>query len=234
VRPIWTIALLLAATGMAAGAHAQTTPEQTAHRRHYGTIPSPTRHLGEIRPRQSRLGTLRGPQGSLIQSSQMPYLGSGFVMQATKKPPDAAQTATTQAQTQGPLPDSRQDSRQGSPEASQRPSKNADYPPIDRPNGIPQRIVSCWSPPGGSSGDVEVTVRLSFSKAGDIVGQPRVTYVKAGSDETLRKAVSASILTAIQSCLPLRFTPGLGQAIAGRSFAIRFIAPAVKKPAASI
>jgi hypothetical protein len=230
MRPIWTIALLLGATGMAAGAHAQTTPEQTAHRRHYGTIPSPTRHLGEIRPRQSRLGTLRGPQGSLVQSSQMPYLGSGFVMQATKKPADAAQSATAQAQMQGPSPDS----RQGSPEASQRPSKNAEYAPIDRPNGIPQHILACWSPPAGPSGDVEVTVRISFSRAGDIVGQPRVTYVKAGSDETLRKAVSASILTAIQSCAPLRFTPGLGQAIAGRSFAIRFIAPAVKKPAASI
>jgi hypothetical protein len=223
MRPIWTIALLLGATGMAAGAHAQTTPEQTAHRRHYGTIPSPTRHLGEIRPRQSRLGTLRGPQGSLIQSSQMPYFGSGFVMQATKKPPDAAQTATAQGSSQG-----------SSQASSQEPSKKADYPPIDRPNGIPQHILACWSPPAGPSGDVEVTVRISFSRAGDIVGQPRVTYVKAGSDETLRKAVSASILTAIQSCAPLRFTPGLGQAIAGRSFAIRFIAPAVRKPAASI
>jgi hypothetical protein len=220
MRRFCNFALLALAitTAIAAGAQAQTTPEQTAHRRQYGTIPSPTRHLGEIRPRQDRLGTLRGPQGSLIQPSPMPYLGGGFIMQGTKQPATAI-GQQSQLQSQG---------------SSQQPSKTAEYPPIDRPNGIPQRIVSCWSPPAGSSGDVEVTVRLSFSRTGDIVGQPRITYVKAGSDETLRKAVSASILTAIQSCVPLRFTPGLGQAIAGRSFAIRFIAPAVRKPATSI
>ncbi|MDF2115364.1 hypothetical protein PY365_07275 [Roseiarcaceae bacterium H3SJ34-1] len=221
MRRICTFALhgLVMTTFMVAGAQAQTTPEQTAHRRHYGTIPSPTRHLGEIRPRQDRLGTLRGPQGSLIQPSPIPYFGSGFVMQATKKPPDAAPAATAQAQSP--------------PESPSQPSKNAGYPPIDRPNGIPLRILACWSPPT-SSGEMEVTVRLSFSRAGEVVGQPRITYVKAGGDDVLRKAISASILAAIQSCAPLRFTPGLGQAIAGRSFAIRFIAPAVRKPATSI
>jgi hypothetical protein len=205
-------------TIIAAGAQAQTTPEQTAHRRQYGTIPSPTRHLGEIRPNQNRLGTLRGPQGSLIKPSPMPYLGGSYIMQGRKQPAPAI-GPQSQLQLQG---------------SSQPPSTTAEYAPIDRPNGSPQRIVSCWSPPGGSSDDVEVTVRLSFSRTGDIVGQPRITYVKAGSDDTLRRAISASILTAIQSCVPLRFTPGLGQAIAGRSFAIRFIAPAVRKPAASI
>jgi len=212
--------LVFAMTVMTVGAQAQTTPEQTAHRRHYGTIPSPTRHLGEIRPRQDRLGTLRGPHGSLIQPSPIPYIGGGFIMQGTKKPADAAAAIGPQSQLQPP----------GS---SQQPPRT-EYAPIDKPNGIPQRIISCWSPPASSSGDVEVTVRISFSSAGDIVGQPRITYVKAAGDETLRKAVSASILAAIQSCVPLRFTPGLGQAIAGRSFAIRFIAPAVGKPAKSI
>jgi hypothetical protein len=212
--------LAFALTVTAAGALAQTTPEQTAHRRHYGTIPSPTRHLGEIRPRLDRLGTLRGPQGSLIQPSPIPYIGSGFVMQVTKTPPDAAPMATAQAQgaSQGP--------------AREAP-KQPDYPPIDKPNGIAHRIMTCWLPPTSDT-EMEVTVRVSFSRTGDIVGQPRITYVKTARDETLRKAVSASILAAIQSCVPLRFTPGLGQAIAGRSFAIRFIAPAVRKPAKSI
>jgi len=209
-------ALFAAVTAvMTTGVQAQTTPEQTAHRRHYGTIPSPTRHLGEIRPRQDRLGTLRGPQGSLIQPSPIPYIGGGFIMQGTKKPGDATPAMGPQSQAQAPAGDAEQGRA------------------IDKPNAIPQRILACWSPPAGSSGDVEVTVRLSFSKTGDIVGKPRVTYVKAAGDESLRKAVSASILTAIQSCVPLRFTPGLGQAIAGRSFAIRFIAPATRKPAGS-
>jgi len=220
MRRICPFALLALMTAMVTvGAQAQTTPEQTAHRRHYGTIPSPTRHLGEIRPRLDRLGTLRGPQGSLIQSSPMPYIGSGFVMQVTKQPPDSAQTAA-QAQ----------DATRGS---AQDPSKQPDYPPIDKPNGIANRIMTCWLPPT-SAAEMEVTVRVSFSRSGEVVGQPRITYVKAGSDDNLRKLISSSILKAIQACVPLRFTPGLGQAIAGRSFAIRFIVPAVRKPAKSI
>jgi len=87
MRPICAFACLaFTATVMANSAQAQTTPEQTRHQRHYGEIPSPTEHLGEIRPRQNRLGTLRGPQGSLTQSSQMPYLGGTSVLRATKSP----------------------------------------------------------------------------------------------------------------------------------------------------
>lgn len=210
MRPVCAALFAVISAVMATGVQAQTTPEQTAHRRQYGTIPSPTRHLGEIRPRQDRLGTLRGPQGSLIRPSPIPYIGGGFIMQGTKKPADATPVTGPQSQVQTPSGDAEQERV------------------INKPNGIPRRILACWSPPAGSPSDVEVTVRLTFSRTGDIVGQPRVTYVKAGSDETLRKAVSASILTAIQSCVPLRFTPGLGRAIAGRSFAIRFIAPAAK------
>jgi len=86
MRPICAFACLaFATTVMANSAQAQTTPEQTLHQHHYGEIPSPTRHLGEIRPNQNRLGTLRGPQGSLIKPSPMPYLGGTSVIQATKK-----------------------------------------------------------------------------------------------------------------------------------------------------
>ena len=223
MRIVGTAALLVLATVVtAAGARAQTTPEQTLHRqtwhrRHYGAIPHPTRHLGEIRPRQDRLGTLRGPQGSLIRPSPTPYFGSGFVMQATKKPPDIAPAADSPAQY----------SRRESSQAGQTPL-------IDRPNGVPRRILSCWSPPAHAKGDLEVTVRVSFSKVGDIIGMPRVTYVKAGNDDDLRKAVTASIVAAIRSCAPLRFTQGFGQAIAGRAFAIRFIAPAVRNSSPTI
>jgi hypothetical protein len=87
MRSICAFALLaLATTGIAGGARAQTTPEQTMRQHHYGEIPSPTRHLGEITLRQNRLGKLRGPQGSLTMSSQTPYLGGTSVLRATKSP----------------------------------------------------------------------------------------------------------------------------------------------------
>jgi hypothetical protein len=67
---------------------------------------------------------------------------------------------------------------------------------------------------------IEVTIRLSFSCDGAVIGVPRVTYISAAETE-LRKKVSASILAAVKACTPLAFTPSLGAAIAGRMLAIR-------------
>jgi hypothetical protein len=68
----------------------------------------------------------------------------------------------------------------------------------------------------------EITLRLQFSKAGRVVGEPRVTYVAAPGDE--RSKVIESMKAALKDCTPLRFTPRLGAGIAGYPFAIRFIA----------
>jgi len=54
---------------------------------------------------------------------------------------------------------------------------------------------------------------------------PRVTYVSPGLG-TDREAVRASILAAVERCAPFEFTDGLGSAISGRAFTLRFVAPA--------
>ncbi|MDH7795915.1 MULTISPECIES: hypothetical protein [unclassified Beijerinckia] len=185
---------------------AQDLSAQYYYQRHYGEIPSPGKHLGEIRPNPKWLGKLRGPQGYLTPpvSTVIPPIGGGFVMQA-EKPQDGAQAAPEDGNGR-----------------------------LNMARDIPDHILSCWRPPSNTLGDLEVTVRMSFSKIGDLIGEPRVTYVKAGRDEVLRDTLRASILSAVRACTPLRFTPAFGKAIAGRSFAIRFIAPAAKKPASAI
>ncbi len=65
-------------------------------------------------------------------------------------------------------------------------------------------------------------MRLSFSSAGAVIGEPRVVYVRAPAEPGLREKIVASILAAVRDCTPLPFTPSLGAAIAGRMFAIRF------------
>jgi hypothetical protein len=56
------------------------------------------------------------------------------------------------------------------------------------------------------------------------LGRPRITYVKAAGGPDGSAALANSIFAAIGAC-PLRFTPTLGAAIAGRVFTVRFVAP---------
>ncbi len=95
--------------------------------------------------------------------------------------------------------------------------------PLNLPGQIGGRIAQCWKAPRtGTAQIVEVTVRLSFTSAGAVIGEPRVTYVRAPAESGLREKIVAGILAAIKDCTPLPFTPSLGAAIAGRMLAIRF------------
>jgi hypothetical protein len=92
---------------------------------------------------------------------------------------------------------------------------------ITLPAQIGGRLAKCWSPPRPEPPQlIEVTVRLRFSRAGAIIGEPRVAYVQAPAH--LKETAAASALTAVKACTPLAFRPALGAAIAGRIFAIRF------------
>ena len=64
-------------------------------------------------------------------------------------------------------------------------------------------------------------MRLSFSRSGTVIGEPRVTYIRAPAQAGLREKIVSSVLAAVKACTPLPFTPALGAAIAGRMFAIR-------------
>ncbi len=94
-------------------------------------------------------------------------------------------------------------------------------PPINLPGQIGERLAQCWQTPETEPPQIiEVTVRLSFSRAGAVIGKPRVTFIRAPAE--MRDRIANSILAAIKACTPLPFTAALGAAIAGRMFAIRF------------
>ena len=96
---------------------------------------------------------------------------------------------------------------------------------IARPRDVAEHIADCWRPAPTSGDDTrEISLRLSFSRDGGVIGAPAVTYAKAGPDPVDREALRSSILAAVNACTPLRFTGGLGSAIAGLPFAIRFVA----------
>ncbi len=104
---------------------------------------------------------------------------------------------------------------------------------IDKPGEISNRLVACWKPPALPV-QQEVTVRVGFNRGGKAIGEPRITYTGGALNDSHRETLRRSILKAISDCTPLRFTPGLASAIAGRPFAIRFIAPAHKPSGTTI
>jgi hypothetical protein len=86
-------------------------------------------------------------------------------------------------------------------------------------------LRSCWSPPPADNAreGMQISVRFSFKRSGEMIGTPRLTFATAGvpadTRDTYLKAVNASL----NACLPLKFSGGLGGALAGRPIMIRYV-----------
>ena len=86
-------------------------------------------------------------------------------------------------------------------------------------------IRSCWSPPSGDLAreGMQMTVRFSFKKDGEMIAPPRLTYATSGASADTRAAYLKAINSSLDACLPLKFTSTLGGALAGRPIAIRYV-----------
>jgi hypothetical protein len=93
-------------------------------------------------------------------------------------------------------------------------------PAVSRVQGIPTGIAACWRPPHD---DDQVTVRVSFTRDGAVIGEPRIVFVQSSGGRADDPALVHSMVTAIRDCTPLHFSAQLGSAIAGQVLDIRFI-----------
>jgi hypothetical protein len=86
-------------------------------------------------------------------------------------------------------------------------------------------LRSCWSPPPTDTAqkDMQMTVRFSFKRDGGIIATPRLTFATAGVSADIRNTYLKAINASLDACLPLKFTDGLGGALAGRPIAIRYV-----------
>lgn len=86
-------------------------------------------------------------------------------------------------------------------------------------------LRSCWSPPAEDSAreGMQMSIRFSFKRSGEMIGAPRVTFATAGVPADTRATYLRAINASLDSCLPLKFTNGLGGALAGRPIAIRYV-----------
>ncbi len=86
-------------------------------------------------------------------------------------------------------------------------------------------LRSCWSPPSADSArrGMQMSVRFSFNKSGGLIGPPRLTFATSGVPVETRASYLDAIKASLDGCLPLKFTDGLGGALAGRPIAIRYV-----------
>ncbi|MFL6813967.1 MAG: hypothetical protein ACJ8EK_07980 [Bradyrhizobium sp.] len=85
------------------------------------------------------------------------------------------------------------------------------------------RLSSCWKPPPLSRANpIDITVIVSFNRAGEIFGRPRITYESEQADDNDRLQYRVAVMEALQRCTPMPFTESMAGAVAGRPFAVRF------------
>jgi hypothetical protein len=69
---------------------------------------------------------------------------------------------------------------------------------------------------------MQITVRMSFKRNGELLGQPKITFESIDASDDQRLAYRAAVAQMLKRCTPLPFTDALGNAVAGRPFTIRF------------
>ena len=86
-----------------------------------------------------------------------------------------------------------------------------------------EKIGSCWKPPPASRANpIDITVVVSFNRAGEILGHPRISYESEQATDNDRLQYRIAVMEALQRCTPMPFTESMAGAVAGRPFAIKF------------
>jgi hypothetical protein len=97
--------------------------------------------------------------------------------------------------------------------------------PLNTLDEVSTALRACWVPPplDQSRPGMQITVRMSFRRNGELFGHPRITFESAGASDDERLAYRIAVADMLKRCAPLPFTETLGNALAGRPFTIRFI-----------
>ena len=103
-------------------------------------------------------------------------------------------------------------------------SAQAEPARVDTIKDVIARLGSCWKPPPASRANpgIDITVVVSFKRDGNILGHPKITYESEQATDNDRLNYRIAVMEALQRCTPMPFTEGMGGAVAGRPFAIRF------------
>ena len=103
------------------------------------------------------------------------------------------------------------------------PSAVAEDRQVNTIQDIFRHLRTCWRPPPPAKArPLDITVVVSFNRAGNILGHPRNTYETAEASDDDRLQYRIAVMEALQRCTPVPFTEAMAGAAAGRPFAIQF------------
>ncbi len=95
--------------------------------------------------------------------------------------------------------------------------------PLNTLADIGKALRGCWQwpPISEAHSGMDLTVRLSFKRDGEIFGV-RIIYQTRDVAPEERALYHGALLLALRLCSPLPLSPGLGAAIAGKPMTFRF------------
>ena len=109
----------------------------------------------------------------------------------------------------------------GVPQPPRRP------PVLNTLKDIGLALGICWTahlpPVEQARPGMRVSVMLTFTKTGEILGEPRFTFVTREASPETRALYQRVAAAAIGTCTPLPFSEGLGNAVAGRPNIFPFV-----------
>ena len=98
-------------------------------------------------------------------------------------------------------------------------------PPANTLVDLQRQFGACMQAKSTSSAGSRLTIMLMMKRDGSIFGKPRITFSHLDGDKEARRGFVEDAERAVEACLPLRITPSLGGAIAGRPFFISLGGP---------
>ena len=112
-----------------------------------------------------------------------------------------------------------------STQAQSQASDSSPKPTLRTPGDITQALRACYTPPPAENTyyGMRITLRLSFNRKGEVLGQPHITYATPSAPEQVQTAYRRAILDSVSRCTPLTFAPELGETFAGQPYYVRFI-----------
>jgi hypothetical protein len=104
-------------------------------------------------------------------------------------------------------------------------AKPAPDKPANRLSEIAPMLTRCLQlpPDDVARPGMRITVRLSFTRDGAILGEPRFTFTTPGVSTEVKVAYQRAVVDMLNRCTPLAITKELGGAIAGRPFVFAIV-----------
>ena len=96
---------------------------------------------------------------------------------------------------------------------------------IDTIEDLFTALRTCWEPPAREQAreGVQMSVRFSFKRTGELMGPPFVTYTSPGTEAATKQVYRSAITAALARCAPLHFSKTFSVAIAGQPISVRYV-----------